>query len=315
MEKRSLGKLGEVSALALGGGGIGQVWGHTTRQEAVATVREAVDLGITLLDVAPGYGQGEAEMVIGEAFNGHIPTGVCVSTKCGIGNLPAEEILPALRKSLQESLNRMRLGAVDLFFLHNQIVRDTEVDKYPGTPITQFRRTVRPAFEELIKEGSIGAWAISGIGLPTAIIDVINDDPPPAVVQAISNLLDSPGALARFEEPPRPRDIIGAAWARGIGIMGIRAVQAGALTDAFDRILPDGHPEMIDFAMAAPFRILAKELGESPAALAHRYALSMRGVSTVVLGVKNRAELRDCVNAEAKGRLSPDVIERIDASV
>ena len=38
MEKRSLGKLGIVSALTLGGGGIGQVWGHTTRQEAVATV-------------------------------------------------------------------------------------------------------------------------------------------------------------------------------------------------------------------------------------------------------------------------------------
>jgi len=52
-------------------------------------------------------------------------------------------------------------------------------------------------------------------------------------------------------------------------------------------------------------------LGESPAALAHRYALSMDGVATVVLGVKNRAELEECVEAEAKGRLAPEVMARI----
>ncbi|MCL0044118.1 aldo/keto reductase [Dehalococcoidia bacterium] len=315
MEKRSLGKLGIVSALTLGGGGIGQVWGHTTRQEAVATVREAVDLGITLLDVAPGYGQGEAELVIGEAFNGHLPNGVRVSTKCGVGNLPGEEMVQFLTRSLQESLERMRLETVDLFFLHNQIVHDNETDRYPGTPIGLFRGMVRPAFEKLVRDGTIGSWAISGIGLPAVIIDVINDDPPPTVVQAITNLLDSPGALARFDEPARPREIIRAAADRGIGIMGIRAVQAGALTDSFDRPLPDGHPEMLDFARAEPFRALAKELGESTVSLAHRYALSMHGVSTIVLGVKNRAELRDCVNAEAKGRLTDEILSRIDASI
>jgi len=42
MEKRAFGKLGEISCLTLGGGGIGQVWGPTSRDEAVATVSEAV---------------------------------------------------------------------------------------------------------------------------------------------------------------------------------------------------------------------------------------------------------------------------------
>lgn len=50
----------------------------------------------------------------------------------------------------------------------------------------------------------------------------------------------------------------------------------------------------------------AREPGESTAALAHRYALSMAGVDTVVLGVRNRAELRDCLAAEAKGPLAAD---------
>lgn len=42
MQTRMLGKLWPVSALTLGGGGLGQLWGVTSREEAVATVREAV---------------------------------------------------------------------------------------------------------------------------------------------------------------------------------------------------------------------------------------------------------------------------------
>jgi hypothetical protein len=52
--------------------------------------------------------------------------------------------------------------------------------------------------------------------------------------------------------------------------MGIRAVQAGGLTNALDRKLPETHPEMIDYSRAALLRALASELGESPASLAHR---------------------------------------------
>ena len=53
MERHRLGKLWPVSALALGGGGLGQVWGETTFEECVATVHAAVDAGIDLLDPAP----------------------------------------------------------------------------------------------------------------------------------------------------------------------------------------------------------------------------------------------------------------------
>src|SRR5262249_59365604 len=62
MQQRTFGQLGDISALPLGGGGIGQVWGPTTREEAIATVREAWASGITFFDVAPSYGRGEAEL-------------------------------------------------------------------------------------------------------------------------------------------------------------------------------------------------------------------------------------------------------------
>ena len=105
-----------------------------------------------------------------------------------------------------------------------------------------------------------------------------------------------------------------AARANGVGIMGIRAVQAGALTAAIDRPLPEDHPEMRDYARAAGFRNLASELGVNPAILAHRYALSL-AIDTLVLGVKNRQELAECVAAAEAGPLSPDLMARIGPAI
>jgi aryl-alcohol dehydrogenase-like predicted oxidoreductase len=315
MEQRAFGKLGEISCLTLGGGGTGQVWGPTSREEAIATVREAVDAGISFLDVAPAYGNGEAESVVGEAFDGALPSGVRLSTKCMLGNPRPEEVLPRLERSLDESLARTKLKRIDLFFLHGQIVPDAMAGRLEGTPGGLFVEAVRPAFEQLIARGRIGAWGISAIGVPSAVLESIREDPPPFAIQAVANLLDSLGAMKRFDEPARPRDIIIAAAHRQIGIMGIRAVQAGALTDALDRQLRESHPEMSDYRRAAPFRVLAREIGESPAVLAHRYSLSISGVATVILGVKNRSELRECVAAAERGPLDSELVARIDAAV
>ncbi len=60
-------------------------------------------------------------------------------------------------------------------------------------------------------------------------------------------------------------------------------------------------------------KALCAELGENPAILAHRYALQMDGVDTLVLGVKNRQELQEIVDAEALGALEAEVVAKIDA--
>lgn len=315
MQTRSFGTLGTVSALTLGGGGIGAVWGATTREEAIATVRDAVDGGITLLDMAPTYGAGEAETVVGEAFEGKLPGGVRVTTKHLLGTPPRGEVYRRLSDSLAASLERMRLERVDVFILHGMIASGAEEGATTRCNRELFAEEVIPAFERIVAEGRAGAWGITGVGLPADIISVLQSDPKPAVVQSIANLLDSPGGMRRFDESALPRDIIRTAKENGVGVMGIRAVQAGALTTAIDRELPEDHPEMADYRRAEPFRTLASELGESPASLAHRYALSMEGVSTVVLGVKNRVELSQCLAAEAAGPLDAEVIARIDRSV
>ena len=216
MERRPFGSLGyDVSALSLGGGGIGQVWGPTTREEAVATTREAIELGINLLDVAPSYGDGEAERVVGEAFDGRLPNGVLVSTKCRVNAPPADEVATLLRSSLTASLERLRLERVDLFLVHNMLVTDADAERYAGTPLTLFEESVRPALEGLVAEGLAGAWGITGIGVPDAVIAALRSDSAPGAVQCIANLLDSAGAIQRFDGALRPREVIATAAERG----------------------------------------------------------------------------------------------------
>jgi aryl-alcohol dehydrogenase-like predicted oxidoreductase len=207
-----------------------------------------------------------------------------------------------------------------VFFLHSNICEeDTEYvhgnDQRAmfATTWSQYVDEVIPAFEGLQQRGRIRAWGITGIGIPTTIIKALEYEHRPAVVQAITNLLDSPGGIRRYAEPARPRDIIATAVAHNVGVMGIRAVQAGALTAEFDREVSPTHPDGRDYLKAAPYRELCAELGVDPALLAHRYALDMEGVDTVVLGVKNRAELEQCLEAESLGPLSPELRERIDA--
>ena len=314
MRQRPFGKLGATSALTLGGGGLGQVWGATTREECVGTVREAVESGIEVLDLAPSYGNGEAESVIGEAFGGALPAGIRVTTKCRVGATPPELVYDLLSASLEGSLERMKLERVDVMFLHNAVtLGDDGSDRLTTTTVVA--EAVAPAFERLIAEGRIGYWGLTGISHADALIHLLTHGPRPDFIQCITNLLDSAGGLLQGSGPARPRDIIAAANANGVAVMGIRAVQAGALTDVIDRPLPEGHPDLADYARAAHFRAIAAGVGHSAAYLAHCYALSMDGVSTVVLGVKNREELRDCIAAEAAAPLDPALMARIDAAV
>ncbi len=319
MQRHTFGSLFPVSTLTLGGGGLGMLWGETTFDECVATVHAAVAAGINLLDLAPRYGDGKAETVVGEAFGGRLPDGLRITSKCNLGNPAPDRVYGVLRQSIETSLRLLQRDRLDIFFLHSNLVPDghpmwnaTDVTRL--TPLPLFRSHVRPAFEKLKQDGLIGAWGLTGIGHPDAIIEVLSEDPKPAAVQCIANLLDSPGGLKFYDGPAKPREIMAAARANGVGIMGIRAVQAGALTAAIDRDLPPDHPELRDYALAAGFRSLCAEIGEDPAVIAHRYALGL-SIDTLVLGVKNRAELAGCVAAAAAGPLPPDLLVRIDASI
>jgi aryl-alcohol dehydrogenase-like predicted oxidoreductase len=190
MRQHSFGRLPPVSALTLGGGGLGMLWGETSFEECVATVHAAVAAGITLFDLAPRYGDGKAEEVVGAAFAGQLPPGVRVTSKCNLGNAPPAQIESLLRRSIAGSLKRLRLSRLDLFFLHSNVVPDaahlaTRPDAASRmTLYATFVEHVRPTFERLVGEGIIGAWGLTGIGHPDTIIQLLGERPAPSPCNA-----------------------------------------------------------------------------------------------------------------------------------
>lgn len=95
----------------------------------------------------------------------------------------------------------------------------------------------------------------------------------------------------------------------------IAARLTASLAASIDRAVKPHSAEQRDYDRAAGFRAIAAELGIPAAILAHRYALSMDGVDTLILEVKNRQELQDCLAAEAAPNLDPPLMRRIEAAV
>ena len=319
METRSFKPFGSVSALTLGGGGLGQVWGETTREEAVATARLALDCGITHFDMAPMYGRGEAEKVIGEAFKGMDTSKLNFTTKYQLGRIDDAITYDKLNASLTRSLETMGIECADLFFLHSQLIEDGHVlyqlDEHRdrlATPRSYLLESVIPAFERLMAEGKIGGWGFA-LGQESALEAVIASDTPPNAVQCVVNPLNSAGNIAYTTETFDGRKILDACIKHDVPALAIRAVQAGALTSVMDRELPADDADKRDFDRAAGFRKLAAEWGQTPARLAHRYSLAINGPSSVILGVKNREELIECVEAERDPRLTLAECQQLEA--
>ena len=322
MELRNFKPFGDISALTLGGGGLGQVWGKTSRKEALETVAIALDHGINHLDVAPMYGRGEAESVIGEALKGKSGDGLYITTKCQVGTPADQKVYEKLNASLTNSLKIMGREKVNLFLMHSQLIEDdfemfrfNEHREKNATTLSCYFNEVIPAFERLKREGKIDHWGIGGVGQKEALVAALNHECPPAAVQCVVNPLNSAGGIAYVSEVFNPKIILEECQNKDIPILAIRAVQAGALTSSMDRAPhPSGFDakDFDDFARAAPFRNLALEWGESPASLAHRFALSVEKVSSVILGVKNRDELEECLHAERMGRLSVEQVATLE---
>ena len=315
MKTRDFGRLGSVSALTLGGGGIGGVWGTTQHTEAVETVRMAIDSGITMLDLAPTYGTDhEAEVVAGEALRGRAATEEMITTKVELPDDEPGDLADRMTESLQASMARLGRSHIDLFLLHSQLRPLDDSAMAPRTLAWQrYRDEVVPTFMRLRDEGLIRAWGITGVGYPSAIADALQVEPRPDAAQIVINALDLTGDMWIFGATGEPanEELRQIAVASAVQVVGIRAVAAGALTDRLDRAADPGHPVVGEFERAAGFRVLAANLGESAASLAHRYALSVPGVATVVLGVKNRTELAECLEAEARGPLTEEELQAV----
>ena len=125
MESITLGNSGiSSSRIGLGTWAIGGwMWGGTDEAQAIATIRSALDRGISLIDTAPVYGFGTSESIVGKALSTPaLRQQAVIATKAGLewsSGKPRRDSRPArLRQELEESLRRLRTDYIDLYQIH-----------------------------------------------------------------------------------------------------------------------------------------------------------------------------------------------------
>ena len=155
MEKIGVGASNlTTSRIGLGTWAIGGwMWGGTDEAQSIATIRAAVERGVTLIDTAPVYGFGRSEEIVGKALaEGGFRDKVQIATKVGLawkdGAVYRDSRPSRIRAEVEDSLRRLRTDVIDLYQVHWP---DAE------TPIADTAR----ALEDLRREGKIRAIGVS----------------------------------------------------------------------------------------------------------------------------------------------------------
>ncbi|HMR32729.1 MAG TPA: aldo/keto reductase [Geminicoccaceae bacterium] len=314
MDMRRFGRTGlDVSAFTLGGGYVGGVLINPEDDTRAEALRRAVAAGCNWIDTAADYGKGESERALGRLLPGigprpHLSTKVRLDTG-RLGDLPGE-----IRRSLEESLARLKVDRVELFQLHNPIVPrtgDGKVSPYHAMHAAD-------VFDRLRGEGLFDWFGLTALGEAGPIVEVLSSGRYDTA-QVYYNMLN-PSAGRSMPEGWTGQDfggIIEACTAREMGIMNIRVLAGGALTGAE----PHGREVIVtsDADVAGEYeraRKVLRRLGDafgSPAQTAIRYALANPDLSTIVVGLASLAQLDEALEAFAAGPLPPDALDEIEA--
>lgn len=184
-------------------------WGQFTDAEAVALMREARDLGVTLFDAADTYGNGRSEKLIAQAFSGAERDGITIATKVGYNflehgdgrrgqrEIPQDFRPSAVRAAVDAALGRLRTDRIDVLQLHNIRMEQVEDD------------ALWSVLEDLRAEGKIKIYGVAlgpAIGwLAEGVLAIRRRQP--GVLQHIYNFLEQhPGraiqeAAAEIDAP------------------------------------------------------------------------------------------------------------------
>ncbi|MFO0735121.1 MAG: aldo/keto reductase [Labilithrix sp.] len=290
--------------LALGAMNFGK---RTDEAESKRIIARAVELGVTHIDTANAYTDGNSERIVGEAVKGR--DGVTVATKCGFGRMAGgkpEGLSPArLRAALDESLERMKLEYVDLYYLH---VPDH------ATPIEE----TLDAVAELLETKKIRSWGISNYGA-WQVLEMMMlrpNMPRPVIAQHLYNTLI------------RELDVEWFSFARKYGVETTiyNPLAGGLLTGKHSR---DGStqkgsrfdrnklylgryftPAMFD--RVDQLTAVAKDSGLSLLELAYAWAAGAKGVDSIILGPATVEQLEQGV-AACRIQLTSEVRAKVDS--
>lgn len=293
MKYRSFGKTGwQVSEIAFGAWQIGGDWGPVDDRASIDTLLYAFEKGINFVDTAELYGKGHSEEVIGKALKEWRGGKIYVATKAQPLQWPSPDLdqpemrgrYPRwyLREQVEASLKRLNVERLDLFQLHCWIAQGTQVLDWLET------------LNELRLEGKIDRVGVSirdyrpEEGVDLARLGLVDS------IQVVFNMFEQRPAAALFKAGEHSKT----------GFIARVPLDSGSLVGNWSEETPKGWAK--DSVPAWLFRderfletlkrmralqALCQPYYPTLAEAAMRYVLSAPQLSTLIPGMKNKAEV------------------------
>jgi aryl-alcohol dehydrogenase-like predicted oxidoreductase len=262
MKRRTLGDGFELSAIGLGCMGMSEFYGESNDEDSIATIRRALDIGVSFLDTSDMYGSGHNENLVGRAVAGRREEAQ-IATKFGIrrdgGERRIDNSPEWIREACEGSLRRLGIDRIDLYYMHRR-TPDVPIEESVG------------AMAELVSEGKVAHLGLSEVSAETLRAA--------CAVHAITALQSEWSLFTRELE----REIVPTARELGVGIVPYSPLGRGELTGAlgeitadadFRRFAPRFQPENRERNLHLVERLgeIASELGCAPAQLALAWLL------------------------------------------
>jgi len=296
----------QVPPIGLGCMNLSHAYGNPPpREQAVAVLERAVELGITHFDSATLYGFGRNEALVGPVLK-PVRDRILLTSKCGISGVDGKRVIDGrpetLKRALEESLQRLETDVIDLYYLHRW-------DK--SVPIEDSIGEMA----KMVESGKVRSLGLSEVSVAT--LKKAHAVHPIAAVQSEYSLWTRNPELGMLDACAE----IGAAF------VAFAPLARGFLTDV------DVHPESFvekDIRRAMPrfrepsfeanahllttYRALAAEAGCSPAQLALAWLLQKASHILPIPGTTSVEHLEANV-AAATMMLEPQIVDRVEALV
>ncbi len=272
MQTRILGKTGlKVPVLSFGASSLGQEFRKISIDEALSSVRVAIDNGMNLIDTSPFYGRGMSEIMLGLALQDIPRDNYLLCTKLGrydVGHF--DFTAKRVAESIDISLHRLSTDHLDIMLCH-----DIEF-----VPMQQIVDETLPALRKAQQAGKIRFFGFSGY--PQKIFRFICDQ---TDVDCVLNYNQYTLQNTRFADETIPY-----LQEKGIGVMHAGPFSARLLTDA---PLPPWLKEPENVRQSAREAVeFCKEHGSSLAKLALQFSVANPLIATTVAGSANPKNIR-----------------------
>jgi aryl-alcohol dehydrogenase-like predicted oxidoreductase len=306
MQKRKLGQSNlEVSAIGFGCMGLNFSYSHAlTKEESIALIRQAVDLGVTFFDTAEVYGPFTNEEIVGEALK-PIHDQVVIATKFGFaidpktGKQTGIDSRPEhIREVCDASLKRLGLEVIDLLYQHR-------VD--PKVPIEDVAGTVK----DLIAKGKVKHFGLSEPGAQTV-----------RRAHAVQPITALQNEYSLWTRGPESNGILEACEELGIGFVCYSPLGKGFLTGAmskdtkigdndFRKNLPRFTPEAMEKnqTLVDLLKRIAEEKKATPAQIALAWLLAQKPWIVPIPGTTKLHRLEENLRAANVELTAQDLAE------